>query len=160
MGWVKMDIESIDAKADMLSAIPMFDSLAGKELYLIASYMQVKQLAAEQVVFSEGDMGDYICFIVSGELNVYKKSAQDKQVLICTLHKGRAIGEMNVLDKFPRSATVIARKPSKLLILSNERFEQILEEHPRAGISFFKGIARTLSLNLRNASSRLADALT
>lgn len=144
----------------MLGAIPMFDSISGKELYLIASYMQVKQFAEGQMVFSEGDMGDYICFIVSGELDVYKNSVQNKQVLICTLHKGRAIGEMNVIDKFPRSATVIARKPSKLLILSNDRFEQILDEHPRAGIAFFKGIARTLSLNLRNASSRLADALT
>ena len=154
-----MDIESINVKADMLGNIPMFDNISGGELYLIASYMQIKHVAMDQVVFSEGEMGDYICFIVSGELDVYKHSAQDKQVLICTLHKGRALGEMNVLDKFPRSATVIARKPSKLLILSNDHFEQILEEHPRAGISFFKGIARTLSLSLRSASSRLADAL-
>ena len=154
-----MNVDSIDKKVDMLSNIPIFDSISGRELYLIVSYMQVKHVAKDEVVFLEGEIGDYICFIVSGELDVYKNSIEDKQVLICTLHKGRAIGEMNVLDKFPRSATVIARKASRLLILSNDRFEQILEEHPRAGISFFKGIARTLSLSLRNASSRLADAL-
>lgn len=156
---MEKDIESIDAKADMLGNIPMFDGIAGRELYLVASYMQVRHLDADERVFSEGEMGDYICFIVSGELNVYKSTSRDKQVLICTLHKGRAIGEMNVIDTFPRSATVIARTPATLLILSRERFEQILEEHPRAGISFFKGIARTLSLSLRAASSRLVDAL-
>lgn len=155
-----MEAESIDKKADMLSNIPMFDSISGRELYLIASYMHVKNLAADQVVFSEGDVGDFICFIVSGELDIYKRSANETQVLICTLHKGRVLGEMNVIDKFPRSATVIARKPSTLLTLSSEQFEKILDEHPRAGISFFKGLARTLSLSLRNASSRLADALT
>ncbi len=154
-----MGIESIDKKADMLSNNPMFDSISGRELYLIASYMQVLQVAEDKVVFSEGEIGDYICFIVSGELNVYKKSEQGKQLLISKIGKGRVLGEMNIIDRFPRSATVIANKPSTLLTLSHEHFEEILEEHPRAGISFFRGIARTLSLNLRNASGKLADAL-
>lgn len=143
----------------MLSNIPIFDSISGRELYLIASYMQVLQVAEDKVVFSEGEIGDYICFIVSGELNVYKKSEQGKQLLISKIGKGRVLGEMNIIDRFPRSATVIANKPSTLLTLSHEHFEEILEEHPRAGISFFRGIARALSLNLRNASGKLADAL-
>jgi len=154
-----MGIESLDAKADMLGNIPMFDHITGRELYLIASHIEVKQVAEGQVVFREGEAGDSICFIAAGELNVFKKSSKNKEVLIGTLLKGRVIGEMNVVDKYPRSATVIARKPSTLLTLSSEHFERILEEHPRAGILFFKGIARTLSLSLRNASSRLADAL-
>lgn len=116
-------------------------------------------MAKDEVVFSEGEMGDYICFIVSGELSVYKKPQQGKQILIGRLSKGRVIGEMNIIDRFPRSATVIAQTESTLLTLSYERFEQILDEHPRAGISFFRGITRTLSLNLRNASGKLADAL-
>ena len=143
----------------MLSNIQMFDSISGKELYLIASYMQVLHAAQGKVVFSEGEIGDYICFIVSGDLNIYKKTEQDKQLLISKIGKGRVLGEMNIIDRFPRSATVIAQTRTTLLTLSHEHFEQILEEHPRAGISFFRGIARTLSLNLRNASGKLADAL-
>lgn len=143
----------------MLSNIPLFDNICGRELCFVASYMQVLQVAEGKVVFSEGEIGDYICFVVSGELNIYKKSEQSKQLLISKVGKGRVLGEMNVIDRFPRSATVIANKPSILMTLSYERFEEILEEHPRAGISFFRGIARTLSLNLRNASGKLADAL-
>jgi len=154
-----MDGESTNMKADMLGRIPMFDDISGQELYLIAHYMHILQAAKDKVVFSEGEMGDYICFIVSGELSVHKKSQQGKQMLIGKLNKGRVIGEMNIIDRFPRSATVIAQTESTLLTLSYERFEKILEEHPRAGISFFRGITRTLSLNLRNASGKLADAL-
>ena len=137
----------------------MFDDISGQELYLIANYMQVLHAATGEVVFSEGDMGDYICFIVRGELSVYKQAQQGKQILIGSLNKGRVIGEMNIIDRFPRSATVIAQTASTLLTLSHEHFEQILDEHPRAGISFFRGITRTLSLNLRSASGKLADAL-
>jgi CRP/FNR family cyclic AMP-dependent transcriptional regulator len=155
----KMSIESIDNKVDMPGNIPMFDSISGRELYLIASYMQGLQVTEGKVVFSEGEMGDYICFIISDELSIYKKAEQGKQLLISTLGKSRVLGEMNVIDSFPRSATVIAQKKSTLLTLSHERFEQILEDHRRAGISFFRGMARTLSLNLRNASGKLADAL-
>lgn len=77
--------------------------------------------------------------------------------MISSLHRGRSIGDMAVLDNFPRSATVRSRTKATLITLTRDSFETILDKHPRIGIKMLKGLARLLSLNLRKTSSRLAD---
>jgi CRP/FNR family cyclic AMP-dependent transcriptional regulator len=80
-------------------------------------------------------------------------------VVISTLSKGRSIGEMSVIDKTPRSATVKAKTKATLVALSAEGFDLILDQYPKIGIKILKGISRLLSQNLRKTSSRLADHL-
>ena len=69
------------------------------------------------------------------------------------------IGEMSVVDNFPRSATAKARTETSFLTLTQKNFDEILKNHPEIGIKILKGISRLLSLNLRKTSSRLADYL-
>ena len=86
-----------------------------------------------------------------------KKNEKGKQVTLTALGKGRSIGEMAVIDDFPRSATVKARTKATLVILTRANFEKILDEHSKIGVKILKGISRLLSMNLRKTSSRLAD---
>ena len=71
--------------------------------------------------------------------------------------RARSIGEMAVIDEFPRSATVKARTKSTLLTLSRDNFNYIVEGHSSVDVKILKGIASLLSMNLRKTSSRLAD---
>ncbi len=142
---------------DLLISIPIFDTLDSDELRLATRYMNLMDVKAGETVFKEGDQGNYVCFVVDGALEVIKGAGTGSQVVIATLGKNRSIGEMAVIDDFPRSATVRAKNPSTLLILTREGFESILEKHPGTGIKILKGLARLLSQNLRKTSSRLAD---
>jgi CRP/FNR family transcriptional regulator, cyclic AMP receptor protein len=142
---------------DVLISIPIFDSLKSDELKLVTRYVNLTDVGTGEVVFKEGDQGNYVCFVVEGTLEVLKGADTGHQVLIATLGKNRSIGEMAVIDDFPRSATVRAMKPGTLLILTREGFDSIIEEHPRTGVKILKGLARLLSQNLRKTSSRLAD---
>ncbi len=151
------DRKTSKAIIDLLISIPIFDTLKSDELKLTTRYMNLMDVNAREVVFKEGDKGNYVCFVVDGVLEVIKGAGTKHQVTIATLGKNRTIGEMAVIDDFPRSATVRAHKASTLLILTRDGFERILEEHPRTGVKVLKGIARLLSQNLRKTSSRLAD---
>jgi CRP-like cAMP-binding protein len=142
---------------DILINIPLFDTLDSDELHLVTRHMNLMDVEPREVIFQEGDKGNYVCFVVSGALEVVKGVGTGHQVVIATLGKNRSIGEMAVIDDFPRSATVRAAKKSILLILTREGFDNILDEHPRAGVKILKGLARLLSQNLRKTSSRLAD---
>lgn len=142
---------------ELLTEISIFDRVDPKDLKVIADYMTLVRFKAGDTVFNEGDRGDYVCFVVEGALDVLKTSETGSHVVISTLHQGRSIGEMAIMDNFPRSASVRARTNATLITLSRETFEHILEEQPRIGISVLKGLARLLSLNLRKTSSRLAD---
>ncbi|MDQ6992598.1 MAG: cyclic nucleotide-binding domain-containing protein [Mariprofundus sp.] len=151
------EVEDFNEMVAMMGSIALFDKIATVQLRLIAAHMKIVYLKKEERLFSEGGKSDCMYFVVSGTLDVLKLSEKKKWVSVASLSRGRTIGEMAILDAFPRSASVVARTPSTLLSFTREGFEYILEHHPRAGISFLKGIARVLSLHLRRASGQLAD---
>ena len=142
---------------DFLITIPIFDHLSTEELQVIAKYIKHIDVNPGEIVFEEGDKGDYVCFVVDGILDVIKKSITGENIVISTLPKGRSIGEMSIIDDFNRSATVRACTKATLVTLSREKFNYIMSEHPAIGVKILKAISRLLSLNLRKTSSRLAD---
>jgi CRP/FNR family cyclic AMP-dependent transcriptional regulator len=147
----------LTAVVDSLCNIPLFDRLNGEELSVLAKYVNVIEVNPGEYVFKEGDRGDYICFVENGSLDVMKRSSAGGSAIIATLTQGRSIGEMSVIDNFPRSATIRARTRATLLTLTRSRFDLILEQYPAIGVKILKGISRLLSQNLRRTSSQLAD---
>jgi CRP/FNR family transcriptional regulator, cyclic AMP receptor protein len=141
----------------MLIMIPIFDTLDSAELHITARYMNLTEAQKGEIIFREGEKGDFVCFVAEGTLDIIKSSETGHHVVITSLHRGRSIGEMALLDNFARSATVRARVKSSLVTLSRDSFQTIIEDHPRIGIKILHGIARLLSLNLRKTSARLAD---
>ncbi|MBN1671480.1 MAG: cyclic nucleotide-binding domain-containing protein [Kiritimatiellae bacterium] len=137
--------------------IPLFDKLEPGDLKVVAKQMNYARVATGQIVFREGDRGDSVCFVVDGSLDVVKESGTGDPVVIATLPSGRCIGEMALVDDFPRSATIRAKTDATLVSLSRETFENILQEHPQIGIKILKAVARLLSLHLRRTSGQLAD---
>lgn len=145
---------------DCLMEMPLFDGLRGTELKIVAKHMNYFEIEKDQILFAEGDLGDYVCFILSGALDVMKKSPESGQnILIATLTKNRSIGEMSVIDNTNRSATVKAHSRSKIIALTKKGFDLILEDYPKIGIKILKQIARLMSMNLRQTSSQLADSI-
>lgn len=148
--------------ADFLTIFSFFEALTEEELMVVAEHIHLVELDPDKVLFKEGDKGDCIYFVVEGELDVIKESVSGRKlgidrVVITTMSRGRSIGEMSVIDKTPRSATVKARTKATLVGLALDGFDYICEEHPRIGIKILKGISRLLSMNMRKTSSRLAD---
>lgn len=142
---------------DFLIYIPIFDKLVADELKVIANYMNIVDAEPGEIIFKEGEKGDYVCFIVDGILEVIKKTEGEKSVVISTLSKGRSIGEMSIIDNNPRSATVKSKTKATLITLSQEKLDILLENHCIIGAKIIKGISRLLSMNMRKTSSRLAD---
>lgn len=145
------------AVIDLLIDIPMFDQIKADDLNVVARHMNFMDFESKEVIFSEGDKGDFVCFVTKGFLDVLKKNEEGKNAVIASLGRGRSLGEMALLDDFPRSATVKAKTKSTLLILTRKGFEKLLEQHPQIGIKMLKGLAKLLSMNLRKTSSLLAD---
>lgn len=149
------------AVTDFLKSFPFFESLTSEELLVTVGHINFMEAEANEILFREGEHADCVYFVIEGELDVIKESTGGKpgsdQVLIATLSKGRSIGEMAVIDKTPRSATVKIRTKTTLATLTLEGFDLLLLNHPKVGIKILKGIARLLSQNLRKTSSRLAE---
>jgi CRP/FNR family cyclic AMP-dependent transcriptional regulator len=137
--------------------LPLFEFLERGELVDVAAQMDFKDLEPGEVLFNEWDKADFVCFVESGELDVTKKTGPNSSDVMATLRRGRSIGEMSIINNFPRSSTVIARSKVRLAVFQREAFEEILSKKVNIGVNILKGLANLLSINLKKASSRLAD---
>lgn len=136
--------------------LPLFEFLETDELPSVAKRMFFKDLNPGEILFNEWDRADYVCFIESGELDVTKKTGPHSRDVNATLRRGRSIGEMSIINNFPRSSTVIAKTAVRLVVFPQHAFEEILESEVQIGIKILKGLASLLSVNLKKVSSRLA----
>jgi len=140
----------------------LFNVLSKEELTIIGKHLNIIEIDQGKILFKEGDKGDCVYFIVDGKLDVMKESVSGIQVgidkvSITTLSKGHSIGEMSIIDKMPRSATVRARTKTALVTLTLDGFDSICDDYPKLGIKIIKEISRLLSINMRKTSHRLAD---
>ncbi|MBM9513203.1 cyclic nucleotide-binding domain-containing protein [Desulfogranum marinum] len=144
---------------DLILSLPLFDAFKMDELDIISRHMNYTEILRGDYLFSEGDKGDYMCFVVRGLLDVLKKTSNGDYRVIARLGKGNTIGEMAIIDKSPRSASVIARQPTVVIILTKKGFDILTQKYPVLGVTLLKKIMRLLSLNMRRTTSKLADKM-
>jgi CRP-like cAMP-binding protein len=144
---------------ECLSGIAIFADLNATELNTLGDHMHVSRFGPGDIVFSEGDPGDEVCFVVDGTLDVIKMHDGKAEKKIAIKAPGGSIGEMAVIGNFSRTATVRACTDSTLLTLSRRRFDQICDEHPNIGVKILRAIARILSLHLRDTSQELLELI-
>ena len=83
--------------------------------------MQERALPAGTTIYAEGDPGDAVYFIRSGEVEIFKR-AGGNPVRLVTLGKGEVLGEMSVIRDEPRSTTACALTETSLMVLSKQDF--------------------------------------
>jgi len=145
---------------DTLKNLLFFSYLSPEQMEKIMTYIEPLELDAEEVLFKEGDNGDYVCFIIRGSLEVMKMITwQESSTVITTLCEGSCIGEMALIDHEPRSATIKAHEKTTLAILTQKAFDVMVASEPELGVNILKGVAQTISDNLRTTTDKLANEL-
>jgi CRP-like cAMP-binding protein len=148
----------IDEISDMLLNSTLLNNLPPPEIVAAARYFNISEIARDEVIFKEGDIGNFFCIIIDGIVSVQKANQDDENVELVKLHKGRTIGEMAVLDGERRSATCIALNDCTLLLLSKDALEKMMLESPRISAKVIRAIAVSLSRRLRMIDGKMVDA--
>jgi CRP-like cAMP-binding protein len=134
-----------DKKVDHLAQVKMFSSLNKKELRLIAKASDVIRLPAGSEIVKEGMTGHEFYLILEGEATVKRNGRK-----VASLASGDYFGEMALLDRGPRSATVIADTECELLVIGQREFMGVLDEVPVVAHKLLVSMAA----RLREADSR------
>ncbi len=98
-----------------------------------------------------------MCILQQGAVSVRKTNVSGEEVEITCLRKGRAFGEMAVLDGERRSATCVAASDSVLLTLGKDALDKMLQEAPKAAAQVIRAIAVGMSKRLRMADGQLVN---
>ena len=137
----------------LLSGSPLFEMLSNQELDAVCALLVPREIKAAGVIFEEGALGDGLYLIASGEVEVFQAAHTQP---IATLMVGECFGEMALVDKEYRSATVKARTDVQLLHLSPEGLAQFRTAQKDGFAFLVMNIARMLSVRLREANVRLS----
>ena len=111
-----------------------------------------------EVVFRQGDTGDAMYIIQSGAVEVSQLS-KGRETVIAILEKGAMVGEGAFIDSGPRSNDVIAMEPSRLLVLSAPKMEELILNNPLLAVKLMKRMLFIMSLRLRKAGDRISELL-
>jgi CRP/FNR family transcriptional regulator, cyclic AMP receptor protein len=114
-----------DPKVDLLSHVKMFSSLNKKELRLISRTSEVVKAPAGTTLVTEGSIGHEFYLVLSGQATVRRNGRK-----VATLGPGQYFGELAILDRGPRSATVSAETDVELVVLGQREFMGVLAEVP------------------------------
>jgi CRP-like cAMP-binding protein len=109
-----------------------------------------RDFKAGVVLFEEGQPGDYMYVVQSGEVEIRRQVGETERVL-AVLVAGDFLGEMAILNARPRSATAVVRSNARLLVIEGKTFEAMLRARPEIALRIIKALA----LRLENANQQV-----
>ena len=133
----------VAGKADFLKRVSLFEDLDQRTLDAIANSAVEQSYQPGQEIMHQGDLGAGAFIIRSGRVEVVQEK-DGKSTTIATLGPGDVLGEMALLDEFPRSASVRAVEPTTALGIQRWHFKGILESHPALALALLPMLVRRI----------------
>ena len=128
--------------------VPLFANLAPVDIKQVAAIAQEESFCDGDLIAQQGDPGDVMFIIVSGEVSVVVSKDQ-KNIEIAKRKPGEYVGEMALISKEPRNATLAAIGNVRALSIDQKSFESLLRD--RSDVSL--AVIEVLCERLKQASN-------
>jgi CRP-like cAMP-binding protein len=132
-----------DAKVELLKKVPLFSKLNKQGLQDVAHIADELDLPAGKEMATEGDRGREFFVLLNGEADVTKGGSR-----INTMKKGDFFGEIALVTKMPRTATVTATTDVDVLVITEREFDSLLKKSPEIGRSIAEALAERVAPEL------------
>jgi CRP-like cAMP-binding protein len=109
-----------NAKVELISRVPLFSDLSKKELGEVASIADEIDLPAGRKLVTQGELGREFFVIIEGSVKVAKNDRKVNE-----LHAGDFFGEVALLTRAHRNATVTATSPVRVLVITDTAFRSL-----------------------------------
>ena len=125
-----------DTRIELLRGLPLFELCSKRDLRRIAAIAVERDLEAGAELIREGEPAGEFYVVVEGEVDVRRRGRR-----VAHLGPGSFVGEIALLSRSPRTATVVAATPLRVLAISGRDFVALLDTLPELWLK----VARTLA---------------
>lgn len=154
-------------KINLLKSAFLFYQVSEKCLNSIVKYIYEKKYNKNEIIFNEGEKGDCLYIITSGKVKIIKTDKNGKEKILAILKEKDCFGEMALLTKELRTATVQALTDVEVLCLNAADFEVIIKCEPSIPMHIIKTLVERLAkadrqiknLAFGNAKELVADVI-
>ncbi len=129
-----------NAKIDLIRKVPLFARCSRAEVAEVAKIADEIDLPEGKQLTREGDRGREFFVLLAGSATVHRGGRK-----VNTLGPGDFFGEIALVSRSPRTATVTTTSPSRLLVITDGRFRTLLEHSPRIQIRVLEALADRLA---------------
>jgi Cyclic nucleotide-binding domain len=134
----KRDYDDAAGSEILLTApLPLFSAMPKEALRDLVGAFEMITVPAGHCVIEEGEEGSEAYIVARGELEVLRRSGDDDSkppIMLARLVSGALFGEMALLSRAPRAASVVATRPSILLVAKREALEAVAEGRPEVAV--------------------------
>jgi CRP/FNR family cyclic AMP-dependent transcriptional regulator len=117
--------------------------LTNDEAAILARFMQKRELKGGDYLIEEATVDDTLHVMLTGNLEVVKRTAADGSASIAIIREGHLAGELSFIDGKEHTVGLRALSDSKVISLSREDFESIVNENPQLVYKVMRAIARS-----------------
>src|ERR1051326_6244762 len=150
-----------------LRVIPEFSTLADTELAYVQQVTRERQVQRGQMLFFEGEPGERLYYLQSGQVKVFKASADGKEQVLRIFHTGETFNEVPVFDGGLNPASAMVLEEGTVYVLHRDDIRRLLSEHSAIALSVIQVLASRLrymvglveDLSFKHVSARVAKAL-
>ena len=143
----------------MIGHSRFFSDFTRDNIQKMAVFMQVYQAEPGEMIIREGDVDDYMLFIIEGRVNIVKTDSHGERRPMTIVGPGSILGEMSMIDGEPRFASCIALESTTFCVLSRDSMVRIIMEEAALGAKILIKLVTLLSERLRDTSSNLLHYL-
>lgn len=129
-----------NAKVELLKGVPLFARCSKKELAEIATIADEIDLPEGKQLTKEGGRGREFFVLLDGSADVRRNGRKVK-----TLGSGDFLGEIALVTKTPRTATVTTTSPVRALVVSEQNFRRLLQRSPDVQIKVLEALAERVA---------------
>jgi CRP/FNR family cyclic AMP-dependent transcriptional regulator len=141
--------------AALLQNSALLDHFTNDEAETLGGVMLRVRAQPGQILIQEDTIGDWMMLVLSGTVDVTKRSARGEPSRLAVIKSGASVGEMSMLDCEPRYATCSALEEVEVGVLTRLAIEQLIREHPAVGAKLLVKLTQILAQRLRNTSNQL-----
>jgi CRP/FNR family transcriptional regulator, cyclic AMP receptor protein len=138
---------------------PVFSDLTHEEAIGTAAVGHRRLCAAGDTVFRQGDPSDSVFLLVGGRVDVVGTTEEGRATTLATLEPGAVLGEMGLLRRAARGATVVARDNVELWEISRDAFESGVARGERWARIFLLDMAEKLANRLAEVDRQVLDLI-
>lgn len=150
----RKELEQSRTALPTVAPIPLFSDLDPDSLRALIEKFEVMSVPKDARIIEEGDEGAEAYIVARGELEA-RRSIQGEVAVLARLTAGSLFGEMALLSRAPRAASVVACRPSILLVARKDALDEVAVGHPEVGTVLSSHCQRRMVQNLVRTSAIL-----
>jgi CRP/FNR family transcriptional regulator, cyclic AMP receptor protein len=129
-----------NSKIDLIKRVPLFGSASRRELEEIAAIADEIDLPEGKTLITEGETGREFFVLIEGTAEVQRGGKK-----VATIGAGDFFGEIALITKTPRNATIKTTSPARALVITDRAFRQLLDHSPQIAVGVLTALAERVA---------------